>query len=45
MSTTADVAALLMAESSEQIALMGRPNQVEAVSAGLQKRAPNFIDL
>ncbi len=45
MSATADIASILMAESTEQIALMGRPNQVEAVSAGLQKRAPNFVDV
>ncbi len=34
----------LMAESREQTALGGSPNQVEAVMAQLQKRAPNFKD-
>jgi hypothetical protein len=33
-----------MAESREQTALGGSPNQVEAVMAQLQKRAPNFKD-
>jgi enoyl-CoA hydratase/carnithine racemase len=35
-------AALLLAESHEQTALIGAPDQVEAVRAGLEKRAPNF---
>jgi enoyl-CoA hydratase/carnithine racemase len=34
----------LMTESREQTALGGSPNQVEAVMAQLQKRAPNFTD-
>jgi len=34
----------LMNESREQDALAGKPNQVEAVIAQLQKRAPQFID-
>ncbi|NOT42774.1 MAG: crotonase/enoyl-CoA hydratase family protein [Alphaproteobacteria bacterium] len=34
----------LMAESREQTALGGSPNQVEAVMAQLQKRAANFKD-
>ncbi len=34
----------LMTESREQTALGGSPNQVEAVMAQLQKRAPNFKD-
>ena len=33
---------ILLAESREQDQLMGRPNQVEAVMANLEKRAPNF---
>jgi hypothetical protein len=37
-------AAVLQAESDEQIKLMGSPNQVEAVAAALQKRAPEFRD-
>jgi enoyl-CoA hydratase/carnithine racemase len=40
----ADAATVLLAESNEQIGIMGGPNQVEAVTAGLQKRAPVFID-
>jgi enoyl-CoA hydratase/carnithine racemase len=34
----------LLAESYEQQALMGTPNQTEAVRANIEKRAPNFID-
>jgi enoyl-CoA hydratase/carnithine racemase len=34
----------LMAESREQDALGGKPNQIEAVMAQLQKRAPQFAD-
>ncbi|WP_088280542.1 crotonase/enoyl-CoA hydratase family protein [Ideonella sp. A 288] len=37
-------AALLQAESDEQVALMGAPHQVEAVRANLEKRAPQFRD-
>jgi enoyl-CoA hydratase/carnithine racemase len=33
---------LLQAESNEQVALMGSPNQREAVRANLEKRAPRF---
>lgn len=39
-----DAAALLAAESREQQALIGSPNQMEAVMANLQKRAPAFRD-
>jgi enoyl-CoA hydratase/carnithine racemase len=35
----------LVQESEEQIALIGSPNQVEAVLSNLQKRAPAFSDL
>lgn len=35
---------ILREESREQTALIGSPNQVEAVTANLQKRAPNFAD-
>ncbi len=41
----ADTDAILMAESEEQGAVIRRPNQVEAVMAGMQKRAPNFTDV
>jgi len=40
----ADPAAVLLAESAAQEALVGEPNQMEAVMAGFQKRAPNFTD-
>jgi enoyl-CoA hydratase/carnithine racemase len=39
-----DTAAILLAESAEQAALLRTPNQVEAVMANLQKRAPVFRD-
>jgi enoyl-CoA hydratase/carnithine racemase len=41
----ADAAAILMAESVEQELLIGSDNQVEAVKAGLGKRAPDFKDV
>ena len=44
LSQQASEAEILQAESTEQIALLGSPNQVEAVSANLQKRAPDFKD-
>lgn len=44
LSGEADTAAILLAESREQGALIGRPNQMEAVAAGMQKRAPSFTD-
>ena len=34
----------LLAESVEQMKLMGSPNQTEAVRANIEKRAPNFKD-
>jgi len=40
----ADEAGLLLAESREQSALLGSPNQIEAVRAGLEKRAPVWRD-
>lgn len=39
-----DPSVALMAESYEQQALMGKPNQTEAVRAGMEKRAGNFVD-
>ncbi|HEX7945182.1 MAG TPA: crotonase/enoyl-CoA hydratase family protein [Phenylobacterium sp.] len=39
-----DQHAILVEESVEQTALIGSPNQVEAVRASLEKRAPNFVD-
>ena len=44
LSESADDASLLLAESNEQIGVMGGPNQVEAVAAALQKRPPVFVD-
>lgn len=44
LAADADQAAILRAESVEQAALIGSPNQVEAVMANLQKRAANFVD-
>ena len=41
---TTDPAAGLVQETIEQLALIGSPNQVEAVMANLQKRAPVFAD-
>jgi enoyl-CoA hydratase/carnithine racemase len=35
----------LLAESVEQMGLMGAPNQLEAVRANLEKRAPRFADV
>lgn len=35
---------LLLAESREQGALIGKPNQVEAVMAGMARRDPDFAD-
>lgn len=35
---------ILLEESREQAALIGSPNQVEAVMANMQKRAPNFTE-
>ena len=39
---TASQRDILAAESDEQLALIGSPNQVEAVQANLEKRAPSF---
>jgi enoyl-CoA hydratase/carnithine racemase len=35
---------ILIEESREQTALIGSPNQVEAVKANMEKRAPNFAE-
>jgi len=37
--------AILLAESEEQGAVIRRPNQIEAVMAGMQKRPPQFTDV
>jgi enoyl-CoA hydratase/carnithine racemase len=40
----ADPGPALLAESVEQMKLMGTPNQLEAVRANIEKRTPRFID-
>ena len=40
-----DTDAILLEESIEQHAIMRTPNQVEAVMAEMQKRAPKFEDV
>ena len=40
-----DTDAILLEESIEQHAIMRTPNQIEAVMAAMQKRAPNFQDV
>lgn len=35
---------ILLAESREQMAVIGKPNQMEAVRAGMAKQAGNFVD-
>jgi enoyl-CoA hydratase/carnithine racemase len=44
LAESATPAAVLQAESDEQIRLLGSPNQVEAVAANLARRAPSFVD-
>ena len=40
----ADAATILFAESKEQAALIGSPNQIEAVRAGMEGRPGRFLD-
>jgi enoyl-CoA hydratase/carnithine racemase len=40
----ADPKQILIEETREQVALIGSPNQIEAVMAGMQKRAATFRD-
>ena len=40
--TDADAATILLAESKEQAALIGSPNQIEAVRAGMEGRPGRF---
>lgn len=40
----ADPRALLEAETEEQLAVIGKPNMMEAVAANMGQRAANFID-
>jgi enoyl-CoA hydratase/carnithine racemase len=44
MASDADSAAILLAESKEQGKLIGSPNQIEAVRAGMEGRAGRFAD-
>ncbi|HEY9067698.1 MAG TPA: crotonase/enoyl-CoA hydratase family protein [Burkholderiaceae bacterium] len=44
LAATCDAATGLLAETDEQMRLMGTPNQVEAVAAGREKRPPRFVD-
>ncbi|MGC8533974.1 MAG: crotonase/enoyl-CoA hydratase family protein [Rhizomicrobium sp.] len=44
LAVEADAKEIFKAETTEQVALIGSPNQVEAVMANLQKRAPRFVD-
>lgn len=44
LAAEANAPAILAAESAEQAKLMRSPNQVEAVMANMQKRAPVFTD-
>lgn len=39
-----DTDAILLAESHAQQAVIRRPNQIEAVMAGMERRAPSFTD-
>ncbi|MCR5880902.1 crotonase/enoyl-CoA hydratase family protein [Phenylobacterium sp. J367] len=40
----AGIPEIFLEETREQVALIGSPNQVEAVMANMQKREPNFAD-
>jgi enoyl-CoA hydratase/carnithine racemase len=44
LGTVSDAAALLAAETAEQVRLIGSANQVEAVRANLEDRPPRFAD-
>jgi len=39
-----DAKEILIEESREQVALIGSPNQIEAVMSNMQKRAANYVD-
>src|SRR6201985_258025 len=41
----ADPGPALLADSVEQMKLMGGPTQLEAVRANMEKRAPRFVDM
>ena len=44
LAAAGDQHAILLAESQEQAALIGSPNQVEAVMSNLQKREAAYAD-
>jgi len=44
LATDADQKTILKHETSEQVALIGSPNQVEAVLSNMQKRVANYVD-
>jgi enoyl-CoA hydratase/carnithine racemase len=44
LASDADSGAILLAESKEQAALIGSPNQIEAVRAGIEGRPGRFAD-
>lgn len=44
MAHDADPRAMLEAETAEQVAVIGKPNMMEAVAANMAKRAPVFVD-
>jgi enoyl-CoA hydratase/carnithine racemase len=44
MSADGDTVSILLAESKEQARLIGSPNQIEAIRAGVEKRPPRFAD-
>jgi enoyl-CoA hydratase/carnithine racemase len=41
----ADQHTILKQETEEQVALIGTPNQVEAIRANMEKRTPKFADV
>jgi enoyl-CoA hydratase/carnithine racemase len=44
MAHDADPRAMLLAETTEQVAVIGKPNMMEAVAANMSKRAAVFVD-
>ena len=44
MADQAQIEQILVQESTEQLALLGSPNQTKAVRAGMEKHAANFTD-
>lgn len=44
MAAEADAKTVFKAETDEQVALIGSKNQIEAIMANMEKRAPNFTD-